>query len=288
MRQLKISESITTRDTDSISVFLREINKYEVPTADEEVALAQRIHKGDKKALDELVTRNLRFVVSVAKQSQGFGLALGDLIAEGSVGLITAAERFDETRGFKFCTYAVWWIRQSIMKAISEYSAMMRLPSNQRNMMHKISSIKAKFEAEYSREPSQDELAELAGVELDKLSSFNIMGRVVTSLDAPVGDEDSGCLMDLLSDSDSRTDSWLEKESLHHDLMQAMSILPDRERRVLVMTFGLDGRELCTLEEIADTMGLSRERTRQIRESGLRHIRSNAASVAVLRKYCAA
>ena len=170
------------------------------------------------------------------------------------------------------------------MKAISEYSAMMRLPSNQRNMMHKISSIKAKFEAEFSREPSQDELAELAGVQLDKLSSFNSMGRVVTSLDAPVGDEDSGCLMDLLSDSDSRTDSWLEKESLHHDLMQAMSILPDRERRVLVMTFG----ELCTLEEIADTMGLSRERTRQIRESGLRHIRSNAASVAVLRKYCAA
>ena len=288
MKQLKIKESITARDSDSISAFLKDINKYHVPTLEEEVALAKRIHEGDQKALNELVTRNLRFVVSVAKQFQGYGLPLGDLIAEGSSGMIRAAELFDETRGLKFCSYAVWWVRQTIMRAISEYSSIMRLPANQRNMINKVNAIKAKFEAEYSREPTQEELADISGVDFEKLSTIDTMGKVVNSLDAPVGDDDSSNLSDLIPDSSFRTDYSVDQDSLRLDLMQAISVLPEKEQKVLTMAFGLDGKDWCTLEEIADAMCLTKERVRQIRETALRHIRNNAASVALLQKYCAA
>lgn len=287
MRNIRITETITSRDSKSLVAFLREIGKYDVLSIDEEAALAQRIQQGDRSALDELVAHNLRFVVSVAKQSQGYGLPLGDLIAEGCIGLITAAERFDVTRGFKFCTYAVWWIRQAVMKAIGEYASMMRLPVNQRYMMTKVNSIKNKFETEYSREPTEDELAELVGVTPDKLPSYDTIGRVVTSIDAPLNNDDDCCLIEMLSDTSQKTDSGLERESLRFDLSMALKRLSARERSVLVMLFGLDGKDTRTLDEVASLMDLSRERVRQVRDGALKHISENPYSVAELKKYCA-
>lgn len=287
MRQIRITESITSRDSESIAAFLREISRYEVPSMEEEVSLAQRIHKGDKLALEELVSRNLRFVISVAKQSQGFGVALEDLIAEGCIGLINAAERFDETRGFRFCSYAVWWIRQSVLKAVANYSNMMHIPSSLRNMQYRLNAARNRFEAEFSREPTPEELSALSGVDPDKLPAFDTIGKVYATLDSPIGDDDSGCLVDFVSDPDIDTDAIMDQESLKPDLHDVINRLPERERVVLKMTFGIEGMEVCSPEEISEALGLSRERVRQIRENALKRIRNNFSSIAVLKKYCA-
>lgn len=275
MRQLKITKSITSRDSASLDKYLQEIGREGLLTVDEEVELSQKIRKGDRRALDKLVRANLRFVVSVAKQYQNQGLSLPDLINEGNVGLIKAAEKFDETRGFKFISYAVWWIRQTILQALAEQSRIVRLPLNQVSAVNKITKAMTKFEQEFERKPSPDELAELVNELPEKITdSLRASGRHV-SVDAPFVEGEENSLLDVMVNHDSpMADRTLVNESLSTEISRALSMLNERERDIVMMSFGIECQEM-TLEEIGERFGLTRERVRQIREKAIRKLRAS-------------
>lgn len=278
MRQLKITKSITNRESASLDKYLQEIGKEDLITVEEEVDLAQRIKKGDKEALEKLTRANLRFVVSVAKQYQNQGLSLPDLINEGNLGLIKAAEKFDETRGFKFISYAVWWIRQSILQALAEQSRIVRLPLNQVGSLNKINKAFARFEQEHERTPSPEELANELDLPEEKVTdTLRVSGRHV-SVDAPFSDGEDNSLLDVLVNNDSPiADRGLINESLGTEVERALSTLTDRERDIIKYFFGIGCSEM-TLEEIGEKFGLTRERVRQIKEKAIRRLRHSTRS----------
>lgn len=278
MRQLKITKSITNRESASLDKYLQEIGREELITVEEEVELAQRIRKGDQAALEKLTKANLRFVVSVAKQYQNQGLSLPDLINEGNLGLIRAAEKFDETRGFKFISYAVWWIRQSILQALAEQSRIVRLPLNQVGSLNKINKALARFEQEYERTPSPEELAKELDIPKEKISdTLRVSGRHV-SVDAPFAEGEDNSLLDVLVNGDSpNADRGLMNESLCTEVDRALSTLTDRERDIVKYFFGIGCAEK-TLEEIGDEFDLTRERVRQIKEKAVRRLRHTQRS----------
>ena len=275
MRQLKISKSITNRESASLDKYLQEIGHEELLTTDQEVELAQRIRKGDKRALERLTKANLRFVVSVAKQYHNQGLSLPDLINEGNVGLIKAAEKFDETRGFKFISYAVWWIRQSILQAIAEQSRLVRLPLNQVGSVNKITRELNKFEQEHERKPSVDEIAERVDLPEDKIADAMKANSRHVSMDAPIADGEDSSMIDFLSGDSSNTDRELAIESLKAEVSRILKLLTDKEQKVLRAFFGIDGSPEMTLDEIGEKYNLTRERVRQIKEKALRRLRHN-------------
>lgn len=279
MRQLKITKSITNRESASLDKYLQEIGREELISVTEEVELAQRIKKGDRAALDKLTRANLRFVVSVAKQYQNQGLSLPDLINEGNLGLIRAAQKFDETRGFKFISYAVWWIRQSILQALAEQSRIVRLPLNQVGSLNKITKELAKFEQENERKPSPEELAERLDIPVDKISdTLKVSGRSI-SVDAPFVDGEDNSLLDVLPNDDSpMADSSLNQESLSKEVDRALKQLYDREREILKMFFGIGCQEM-TLEEIGAKFDLTRERVRQIKEKAIRRLKGQKSKL---------
>jgi RNA polymerase primary sigma factor len=265
MRQLKISKQITNRESQSLDKYLQEIGKVDLLTADEEVVLAKRIREGDQLALEKLTKANLRFVVSVAKQYQNQGLSLGDLINEGNLGLIKAAQRFDETRGFKFISYAVWWIRQSILQALAEQSRIVRLPLNRVGSLNKISKTFSELEQKFEREPSPEELAEVSGRHV--------------SMDAPFVQGEENSLLDVLeNDGDEKPDDGLMTDSLRKEVQRALSTLTSREADVITLYFGLNGEHAMTLEEIGEKFNLTRERVRQIKEKAIRRLRHTSRS----------
>lgn len=275
MRQLKITKSITNRESASLDKYLQEIGHEELITVEEEVELAQRIKKGDRKALEKLTKANLRFVVSVAKQYQNQGLSLPDLINEGNVGLIKAAKKFDETRGFKFISYAVWWIRQSILQAIAEQSRIVRLPLNQVGSVNKINRMLSKFEQENERRPNIDEIADRIDLPEDKIEeALKANGRHI-SVDAPFADGEENGLLDILPNVDTPSaDNDLVIESLREEIGRALNLLHERERKIIEAFFGIGMPEM-TLEEIGDKYELTRERVRQIKEKAIRRLRHN-------------
>lgn len=284
MRQLKISKSITNRESESLDKYLQEIGREQLITADEEVELARRIKQGDRRALEKLTRANLRFVVSVAKQYQNQGMSLPDLINEGNIGLIKAAEKFDETRGFKFISYAVWWIRQSILQALAEQSRIVHLPLNQVGLINKIGKAYSKFEQENERKPSPPELAAMLDIPVEKVTEALKQNGRHLSVDAPFAEGEENSLLDVLSDDSSPvTDHALLGESLTTDINRALSRLSEREQEVVKLFFGVGCREM-TLEEIGDKFDLTRERVRQIKEKALLHLRRNPASV-TLKQY---
>jgi RNA polymerase primary sigma factor len=275
MRQLKITKSITNRESESLEKYLQEIGREELLSTDEEVELAQRIRKGDRKALDKLTKANLRFVVSVAKQYQNQGLSLPDLINEGNLGLIKAAEKFDETRGFKFISYAVWWIRQSILQAIAEQSRIVRLPLNQVGSVNKINRMLSKFEQENERRPSVDEISEQIDLPEDKVGEAMLANTRHVSVDAPFVDGEDNSLLDVLVNDDApMADRQLVAESLRSEISNVLKTLNERERCVIRAFYGIGEPEM-TLEEIGNKYGLTRERVRQIKEKAIRRLRSN-------------
>ncbi len=278
MRQLKITKSITNRESASLDKYLQEIGKEDLITVEEEVELAQRIKKGDQKALEKLTRANLRFVVSVAKQYQNQGLSLPDLINEGNLGLIKAAEKFDETRGFKFISYAVWWIRQSILQALAEQSRIVRLPLNQVGSLNKINKAFSKFEQEHERKPSPEELAESLELPADKVAdTLRVSGRHI-SVDAPFVDGEDNSLLDVLVNDDSPiADRSLLNESLTREIDRALATLTERESDIIKLFFGIGIQEM-TLEEIGEKFGLTRERVRQIKEKAIRRLRHTSRS----------
>src|SRR3546814_219908 len=285
MRQLKITQSITNRESQSLDKYLHEIGKVDLITAEEEVILAQKIREGDQAALERLTKTNLRFVVSVAKQYQNQGLTLGDLINEGNLGLIKAAKRFDETKGFKFISYAVWWIRQSILQAIAEQSRIVRLPLNQVGSLSKIGKAYSKLEQEFEREPSPDELAEILETTVDKVSdTLSNSGRHV-SMDAPFVQGEENTLLDVLENTDTpNTDSILIGESLSEEIRRALSTLTEREREIITLFFGLGSQQPLSLEEIGEQFNLTRERVRQIKDKALQRLRHTSRSK-ILKSY---
>ncbi len=279
MRQLKISKQITNRESQSLDKYLQEIGKVDLITSDVEVELAKRIRQGDPIALEKLTKANLRFVVSVAKQYQNNGLTLGDLINEGNLGLIKAAKRFDETRGFKFISYAVWWIRQSIMQALAEQSRIVRLPLNRVGSLNKISRTFSELEQQFQREPSADELAEVMGLSLEEISSTMRVGGRHVSINAPFAQGEDGSLLDVLQDDSEVTpDSGLMNTSLQMEVSRALATLTQRESEVISYYFGLNGTHALTLEEIGDKFNLTRERVRQIKEKATRRLRTTSRS----------
>jgi RNA polymerase primary sigma factor len=274
MRQLKITKSITNRESEALDKYLQEIGKEEMISVEEEVELAQRIRKGDHKALERLTKANLRFVVSVAKQYQNQGLSLPDLINEGNVGLIKAAEKFDETRGFKFISYAVWWIRQSILQAIAEQSRIVRLPLNQVGSVNKINKVLSKFEQEHERRPSVEEISESLDLPEEKVDEALSVNSRHVSVDAPFVDGEDNSLLDVLVNDDApMADRTLLVESLKSEINKALKTLNDRERGVVEAFYGINQPEM-TLEEIGSKFGLTRERVRQIKEKAIRRLRS--------------
>ncbi|MBA4302114.1 RNA polymerase primary sigma factor [Algoriphagus alkaliphilus] len=279
MRQLKISKQITNRESQSLDKYLQEIGKVDLLTADEEVVLAKRIREGDQLALEKLTKANLRFVVSVAKQYQNQGLSLGDLINEGNLGLIKAAQRFDETRGFKFISYAVWWIRQSILQALAEQSRIVRLPLNRVGSLNKISKTFSELEQKFEREPSPEELAEVLEVSASEVvDTMKISGRHV-SMDAPFVQGEENSLLDVLeNDGDEKPDDGLMTDSLRKEVQRALSTLTQREADVITLYFGLNGEHAMTLEEIGEKFNLTRERVRQIKEKAIRRLRHTSRS----------
>ena len=278
MRQLKITKSITNRESASLDKYLQEIGKEDLITVEEEVELAQRIRKGDQKALENLTRANLRFVVSVAKQYQNQGLSLPDLINEGNLGLIKAAEKFDETRGFKFISYAVWWIRQSILQALAEQSRIVRLPLNQVGSLNKINKAFSRFEQENERRPSPEELADSLDLPAEKVAdTLRVSGRHI-SVDAPFVEGEDNSLLDVLVNDDSPiADRTLINESLSTEVERALSTLTERERDIIKLFFGINTQEM-TLEEIGEKFGLTRERVRQIKEKAIRRLRHSSRS----------
>lgn len=282
MRQLKISKQITNRESQSLDKYLQEIGKVDLLTPDEEVELAKRIREGDQYALEKLTKANLRFVVSVAKQYQNQGLSLGDLINEGNLGLIKAAQRFDETRGFKFISYAVWWIRQSILQALAEQSRIVRLPLNRVGSLNKISKTFSELEQKFEREPSPEELAEVLEISTGEVvDTLKISGRHV-SMDAPFVQGEENSLLDVLeNDSEDKPDSGLINDSLRREVQRALSTLTQREADVVTLYFGLNGEHAMTLEEIGEKFNLTRERVRQIKEKAIRRLRHTSRSKAL-------
>jgi RNA polymerase primary sigma factor len=285
MRQLKITKQITNRESQSLDKYFQEIGKVDLISMEVEVELARRIREGDQIALEKLTKANLRFVVSVAKQYQNNGLTLGDLINEGNLGLIKAAKRFDETRGFKFISYAVWWIRQSIMQALAEQSRIVRLPLNRVSSLNKISKTFSELEQKFQREPSPEELAEVIGVSTGEvLDNLKVGGRHV-SVDAPFAQGEDGSLLDVLTDSnEAMPDSGLMSNSLVQEVQRTLSTLPPREAQVLSLYYGLNSSHPMTLEEIAEKFDLTRERVRQIKEKGTRRLK-HAPKSRILRSF---
>ena len=284
MRQLKITQSITNRESQSLDKYLHEIGKVDLITAEEEVILAQKIREGDQAALERLTKTNLRFVVSVAKQYQNQGLTLGDLINEGNLGLIKAAKRFDETKGFKFISYAVWWIRQSILQAIAEQSRIVRLPLNQVGSLSKISKAFSKLEQEYEREPSPEELADMLETTVDKImDTLSNSGRHV-SMDAPFVQGEENTLLDVLENPQPETDSVLITEGLSEEIKRSLGTLTERERGIIILFFGLITNHPLSLEEIGERFKLTRERVRQIKDKALSKLRHTSRSK-ILKQY---
>ena len=288
MRQLKIQKSITNRNSEALDKYLVEIGRAPMVSIDEEIELAQIIKKGGRaaeRAKNRLVEANLRFVVSVAKQYQHQGLTLTDLIDEGNIGLIKAAERFDETRGFKFISYAVWWIRQSILQAIAEQSRIVRLPLNQVGSLNKVNQESNRFEQENQRRPSVEELAQRTGIDEEKISQSMAASGHQVSIDAPFGEDDDNSMVDVMaSGEDSRTDKHVDHESMAMELRQVLDkVLKDREKQIVCACFGIGETEK-GLEEIGDKMGLTRERVRQIREKSITKLR-DSGNVKILMKY---
>jgi RNA polymerase primary sigma factor len=276
MRQLKITQSITNRESQSLEKYLHEIGKVDLISAQEEVILAQKIREGDQAALERLTKTNLRFVVSVAKQYQSQGLTLGDLINEGNLGLIKAAKRFDETKGFKFISYAVWWIRQSILSAVAEQSRIVRLPLNQIGSLSKLHKSASTLEQQLERQPTPEELADELGISVDKVSdSLSNSGRQI-SMDAPFIAGEENTLLDVLQSTDASTDSDLMADSLSQEIKRSLGILAERDREVLVLFFGLAGTTAHSLEEIGEKFNLTRERVRQIKDKALMRLRNNS------------
>ena len=284
MRQLKISKSFTNRESDALDKYLQDIGHEELLSLDEEVELAQRIKEGDNKALEKLTRANLRFVVSVAKQYQNQGLSLPDLINEGNIGLIKAAKKFDETRGFKFISYAVWWIRQSIMQAIAEQGRPVRLPLNQVGSVNKINKALSKFEQEHERRPSIDEIASSTDLPQEKVEEAIKANTRQVSMDAPFKEGEENSLIDVLSsDETPSTDAELLKQSLREEMSMALNVLNERERNVIMAFYGIGQPEM-SMDEIGKRYGLTRERVRQIRERALRRLRQNTHNK-LLRSY---
>ncbi len=284
MRQLKITKSITNRNSDSLEKYLHDIGKEELITPEEEVELAKRIKMGDQEALEKLTKANLRFVVSVAKQYQHQGLSLPDLINEGNLGLIKAAKKFDETKGFKFISYAVWWIRQCILQALAEQSRIVRLPLNKIGALNKINKTFSQLEQEHEREPSPDEVAKMLELPEDKVAStLELSGRHL-SVDAPFQEGEENSLLDVLQNNDTpSTDSTLIDESLTVEIERTLNTLPEKESRVIRSFYGI-GRKQMSLEEIGEEIGISRERTRQIKEKAIKHLRQRTKNK-LLRAY---
>lgn len=284
MRQLKITVAITSRGSEALERYLQDISKEEMVSTDEEVELAKRIRQGDKNALERLLKANLRFVVSVAKQYQGQGLELTDLINEGNVGLINAAMKFDETRGFKFISYAVWWVRQSILQALADKSRLVRLPLNQIGYVSKVNHFYHDFMQKNNRAPSLDEVADALGMEKSKVNAALLTSGKHISMNAPLIDDEDSCLLDLLTNDDKgNADSSLISDSLKEEVHHALNLLPERESQVIRMYFGINTPEL-SLEEIGEKLNLSRERVRQIKEKALTLLR-NAQIGSVLKEY---
>ena len=277
MRQLKITKQVTNRESLSVDKYLYEISKVDLISAEEEVELAKRIKEGDRKALDKMVKANLRFVVSVAKQYQNQGLSLPDLINEGNVGLIKAAQRFDETRGFKFISYAVWWIRQAILQSLAEQARIVRLPLNKIGSLNKITKVFSRLEQEFEREPSAYEIAiELDIAPSDVKQALQSIGKHI-SMDAPLKDGEENSLYDVLKSMDSpKPDNMLLLESLQQEITRALGSLTYREGDIIKYYYGLDGKTPHTLEEIGEKLGLTRERVRQIKEKAIKRLRHNS------------
>jgi RNA polymerase primary sigma factor len=282
MRQLKISKQITNRESQSLDKYLQEIGKVSLVSIDEEVILAQRIREGDQMALEKLTKANLRFVVSVSKQYQNQGLTLGDLINEGNLGLIKAAKRFDETKGFKFISYAVWWIRQSILQALAEQSRIVRLPLNRVGSLNKISRSFSELEQKFEREPSPDEIAELLELSTSEVvDTLKVGGRHV-SMDAPFVQGEENRLLDVMANEDAESpDAGLLDDSLRREVQRALSTLTLREADVVTLHFGLNGHAARTLEEIGEQFSLTRERVRQIKEKAIRRLKHTTRSKAL-------
>lgn len=287
MRQLKITKQVTNRETASLDKYLQEIGRVELISAEEEVELARRIKKGDHEALERLTKANLRFVVSVSKQYQNQGLTLPDLINEGNLGLIKAAQRFDETRGFKFISYAVWWIRQSILQALAEQARIVRLPLNKIGSVNKINKAFAKLEQEYERPPTSEEIAECLEMTLEEVQQSLKNANKAVSMDAPLGfdDDASGNMYEVYDDTDNpKPDDHLISQSLGMEIERSLHTLTAREADVIRLYFGLTGENPLTLEEIGQRFDLTRERVRQIKEKGLRRLKHNSRSQ-MLRSY---
>ncbi|MBO4803601.1 MAG: RNA polymerase sigma factor RpoD/SigA [Muribaculaceae bacterium] len=279
MRQLKITTSITNRENASLDKYLQEIGRLEMIPVDEEVALAQRIHQGDQAAIDKLVSANLRFVVSVAKQYQNQGLPLSDLIDEGNLGLIKAAQKFDETRGFKFISYAVWWIRQSILQAIAEESNLVRVPQNQVGLANRAHKAQTRFEQLHERRASTEELAQELDIPVEKVNQTLRINNRSVSIDAPFAEGEDNSLLDVIPNNDSpMADSTLNQESLAKEVDRVLQQLSPREREIVKLSFGIGGQEM-TLEEIANKLDLSRERVRQIRERAIRNLKGRRSQL---------
>ncbi|MFM2038189.1 MAG: hypothetical protein RL432_1128 [Bacteroidota bacterium] len=284
MRQLKIAKQVTNRETASLDKYLQEIGRVELITADEEVELARKIREGDRAALERLTKANLRFVVSVSKQYQNQGLALPDLINEGNLGLIKAAERFDETRGFKFISYAVWWIRQSILQALAEQARIVRLPLNKIGNINKINRAFSELEQKFERPPSAEELAEFLNCSMDEVKQSLAQNGRHVSMDAPLveGDESSSNMYDVMSGEGMLTpETNLTMESLRTDIKHSLLTLTPRESEVICMFYGLDGKPAMSLEEIGDKFDLTRERVRQIKEKAIRRLKHTSKNKAL-------
>ncbi|TAH31388.1 MAG: RNA polymerase sigma factor RpoD/SigA [Cytophagales bacterium] len=283
MRQLKISKQITNRESQSLDKYLQEIGKVELLRPEEEVILARKIREGDSRALDKLTKANLRFVVSVAKQYQNQGLSLGDLINEGNLGLIKAAQRFDETRGFKFISYAVWWIRQSILQSLAEQARIVRLPLNRVGSLNKINKTVSELEQKFEREPTAEELSEILDIDqTDIVTTLKVSGKHI-SVDAPFSQGEEGNLLDILENADvMNPDANLITDSLKKEIQRTLTLLPEREANILIHFFGLEDKHPLSLEEIADKFDLTRERVRQIKEKALRKLRYTSKNQALV------
>ncbi|WP_243517325.1 MULTISPECIES: RNA polymerase sigma factor RpoD/SigA [unclassified Candidatus Cardinium] len=279
MRQLKISKQITNRESQSLDKYLQEIGRVPLLSADEEVELSKKIRMGDRAAFERLTKANLRFVVSVAKQYQNQGLSLSDLINEGNLGLIKSAQRFDEKRGFKFISYAVWWIRQSILQALAEQARIVRLPLNRISSLSKISRTFSRLEQKYEREPTVEELAQFLEIDPEEVrSALKVAGRHI-SVDAPFLQGEENSLLDVLeSDVEKKPDSELMNDSLCKEIQRSLAVLTPRERDVLCYYFGLNNTEILTLEEIGARFGLTRERVRQVKEKGIKKLKAAVSS----------
>ena len=283
MHQLKIRQEFTNRTSIALDKYLQDISHEELIDVDKEIELAQRIKEGDEQAMQEMVKANLRFVVSVAKQYQGRGLSLDDLIEEGNIGLIKAAQRFDETKGFKFISYAVWWIRQCILEALEENVRIVRLPMNQENLLRNINKVRQSYLQEQNREPSDDEISEVLGVPANKIGEVIRLSKRYMSVDSPFEEGEDNSLADVIPSKHPDTDANLDKESLHKDIDKVLSLLPIRSRDIIKLNFGI-GCEPLSLEDIGDHFGISRERTRQILYNSLEEI-SASSSANILRTY---